>query len=148
MDINWTRKRFDELTPFELYAILRLRSEVFVVEQDCVFLDMDNKDQLCEHFMGWHNGILAAYTRLVPPGISYDEPSIGRVVTSPQARGSGIGRMLMNESIQQVYLLYGRQPIHIGAQLYLKRFYESFGFIQHGEIYDEDGIDHIGMLLS
>lgn len=148
MAITWTSKRFDELTPFELYEILRLRSEVFVVEQSCVFLDMDNKDQLSHHLMGWHNGALAAYTRLVPPGIAYEEPSIGRVVTAPDARGTGIGRQLMIESIAQVYLLFGRQSIHIGAQLYLKKFYESLGFIQAGEIYDEDGIDHIGMIMS
>lgn len=149
MEITWVCKRFDELTPFELYEILRLRSEVFVVEQNCVFLDMDgDRDLLSHHLMGWSNGAIAAYTRLVPPGISYDEPSIGRVVTSPKARGTGIGRQLMIESIGQVYLLNGKQPIHIGAQLYLKKFYESFGFIQTGEIYDEDGIDHIGMILS
>ncbi|RYY60831.1 MAG: GNAT family N-acetyltransferase [Chitinophagaceae bacterium] len=149
MDITWTTKRFDELTPFELYEILMLRSEVFVVEQDCVFLDMDGqKDFLSHHFMGRANGALVAYTRLVPPGIAYEEPSIGRVVTSPKARGTGIGRQLMLLSIEQVFLLFGKQPIHIGAQLYLKKFYESFGFVQAGDIYDEDGIDHIGMILS
>ncbi|MET0636449.1 MAG: GNAT family N-acetyltransferase [Chitinophagaceae bacterium] len=147
-EITWTNKRFDELTPFELYRILRLRSEVFVVEQNCVFLDMDDKDQLAHHLMGWSAGSLLAYTRLLPPGIVYDEPSIGRVVSSPQARRSGIGRLLMNQSIEQVYLLYDRQPIRIGAQLYLKKFYESFGFVQTGEIYDEDGIPHIKMVLS
>ncbi|RYY52967.1 MAG: GNAT family N-acetyltransferase [Chitinophagaceae bacterium] len=148
MPVNWTIKRFDELTPFELYDLLRLRSEVFVVEQDCVFLDMDDKDQLCTHLMGWKNGRLIAYTRLVPAGISYDEPSIGRVVSSPAERGTGIGRLLMEESIRQVHLLFGPQPVRIGAQLYLKKFYESFGFGQVSEIYDEDGIDHILMLRS
>lgn len=148
MQVNWTIKRFDELTPFELYAVLRLRSEVFVVEQNCVFLDMDDKDQYSHHLMGWSGGSLVAYTRLLPAGISYEEASIGRVVSSPLARGSGVGRLLMLQSIEQVYLLYGRQPVQIGAQLYLKKFYESFGFVQTGDVYDEDGIDHIHMLLS
>lgn len=139
-------KRFDELSPRELYAILRLRTEVFVVEQNCVFQDMDNKDQSCHHFMGWNSGELVAYTRLVPPGISYQEPSIGRVVTAPATRGTGIGKTLMANSIRQLESLYGKQPIRIGAQCYLKRFYESFGFVQQGEVYDEDGIDHIHML--
>ena len=139
---------FSGLSLEELYALLRLRSEIFVVEQNCVFLDMDDRDQLSHHLLGWHNNKLYAYTRLVPPGISYAEPSIGRVVNSPQARGSGIGRLLMHESISQVYLLHGKQPIRIGAQLYLKKFYESFGFSQTGDVYDEDGIDHIKMLLS
>src|ERR1700743_1688015 len=92
--INWTCKPFDQLTPTELYKILRLRSEVFVVEQNCVFLDMDNKDLFCDHLMGWEAGRLLGYSRIVPAGISYDESAIGRIVTSPAARGRGIGRQL------------------------------------------------------
>ena len=98
--MTWTLKTFDSLTPYELYAILRLRTEVFVVEQTCVFQDMDNKDQLCYHLMGWKDDLLIAYTRLVPPDIFYKEPSIGRVVTSPAARGNGIGKLLMKKSIE------------------------------------------------
>src|SRR6185437_556815 len=89
--ITWTCKTFTELTPDELYAILRLRSEVFVVEQNCVFLDIDNKDQKCHHLMGWRAGKLVGYSRLLGSGISYVESSIGRVVTSPAARGFGVG---------------------------------------------------------
>jgi ElaA protein len=144
---HWTCKPFAELTPDELYAILRLRSEVFVVEQNCVFLDMDNKDQQCHHLMGWQDGELLGYTRLLRAGISYVESSIGRVVTSPAARGLGVGRDLMRKSIDTIYTLYGKQPIRIGAQCYLINFYESFGFVQKGEIYLEDGIEHIEMLL-
>ena len=144
--MNWTLKKFEALTPYELYAILRLRTEVFVVEQNCVFQDMDNKDQLAYHLMGWENNKLIAYTRLIPPHLSYEEPSIGRVVTSASARGSGIGRKLMEKSIEEVIRLYGKTPIKLGAQLYLKKFYESLGFIQSGDIYDEDGIDHIEMI--
>ncbi len=146
LKMNWTLKTFDSLTPQELYALLRLRSEVFVVEQNCVFLDMDNKDQQCHHLLGWQNNTLVAYTRLVPPGLSYAEPSIGRVVSSPAARGTGAGKLLMDKSIEKIIELYGNTPIKIGAQLYLKSFYESFGFVQTGDVYDEDGIDHIEMI--
>jgi len=145
--INWTCKTFAELTPDELYAILRLRSEVFVVEQNCVFLDMDNKDQKSHHLMGWQDGELLGYTRLLRSGISYVESSIGRVVTSPAARRRGAGRDLLNKSIATLYTLYGKQPIRIGAQCYLTKFYESFGFVPKGEIYLEDGIQHVEMLL-
>lgn len=144
--LNWTLKKFEDLSPGELYAILRLRSEVFVVEQNCVFLDMDDKDQQCYHLMGWQGNLLAAYTRLVPPGISYEQPSIGRVVISPAARGGGIGKLLMQKSIDETLKLFGKSSIKIGAQLYLKSFYESLGFMQVGDIYDEDGIDHIKMI--
>src|SRR6476660_2569802 len=99
--ISWTCKKFDELSPAELYAVLRLRSEVFVVEQNCVFLDMDDKDMACFHLMGRTEGKLVAYTRLVPPGVAYEEPGIGRVVTDLTVRGSGIGRVLMHESIRR-----------------------------------------------
>ncbi len=144
--INWLLKTFDSLTPHELYAILRLRTEVFVVEQACVFQDMDNKDQLSYHLMGWENNRLVAYTRLIPPHLSYEEPSIGRVVTAAAARGDGLGRNLMEKSIEELTRLYGKTPIKLGAQLYLKKFYESLGFSQSSDIYDEDGIDHIEMI--
>lgn len=145
---TWTLKTFDQLTPDELYAILRLRSEVFVVEQNCVFLDMDDKDQHCHHLMGWHGPSLVGYSRIVPAEISYAESSIGRIVTSPSARRLGIGRELIAESIKTLHALYGNKDIRIGAQYYLLRFYESFGFVQKGEIYLEDGIEHIEMLLT
>lgn len=144
--ITWYLKKFDSLSPYELYDILRLRTEVFVVEQACIFQDMDNKDQLSFHLTGYKNDNLIAYTRLVPPGISYPEPSIGRVVTVPAARGSGVGKLLMEKSIEEILRLYGKTPIRLGAQLYLKKFYESFGFRQTSEVYDEDGIDHIEMI--
>jgi ElaA protein len=146
MQIQWLLKKFEELTPYQLYAILQLRNEVFVVEQNCVFQDADDKDQDSFHLMGFLNSKLVAYTRLVPPGISYEQPSIGRVVTSPSVRRSGAGKELMQQSIKAVYDLFGKQPIKIGAQLYLKKFYESFDFKQASAVYDEDGIDHIYML--
>ena len=146
--VKWTCKHFTELMTEELYHILRLRSEVFVVEQNCVFLDMDNKDLVCHHVMGWSEKQLLGYSRILRAGISYVESSIGRIVTSPTARGMGIGRELMSESIQAIYRLHGKGDIRIGAQYYLKEFYESYGFVQTGEIYSEDGIDHIEMLLT
>ncbi|MEO5681125.1 MAG: GNAT family N-acetyltransferase [Chitinophagaceae bacterium] len=145
---TWTCKPFDALTPAELYAILQLRNEVFVVEQQCVFQDADNKDQASHHLTGWRQGQLVAYTRLVPPGVAYEEPSIGRVVTAVTARGSGIGRQLMEQSVAECRRLFGNTVIRIGAQLYLKQFYASLGFVPTGGIYPEDGIDHIQMLLS
>jgi ElaA protein len=145
MQIQWILKKFDELTPHQLYAILQLRNEVFVVEQNCVFQDADGKDPACYHFMGFVENKLAAYTRLVPPGVIYTEISIGRVVTSPVVRGSGAGRELMTKSIDACYSLFGEGPIKIGAQLYLKTFYESLGFRQISDVYLEDGIEHIYM---
>src|ERR1022692_2180470 len=146
--MNWSCKKFDELTPHGLYACLQLRNEVFVVEQNCVFQDADDKDQQCFHLMGWQEKKLVAYTRIVPAGICYEEISIGRVVTSPSSRKKGLGRNLMNQSINKAYSLFGAGiPIKIGAQIYLKKFYESFGFRQASDIYLEDGIEHIEMLL-
>lgn len=148
MNVTWSLKKFDELTLQELYALLQLRIEVFVVEQNCPFQDCDDKDQPSWHFMGWLNGKLVAYTRLVPAGVAYLQPSIGRVVTSPTVRRTGIGKELMIRSITNAYQLFGHQPLKIGAQLYLKAFYESFGFEQVSDIYLEDGIEHIYMIKS
>ena len=146
MQIRWVLKKFDDLSPHELYAILQLRNEVFVVEQNCVFQDADDKDQGAYHLSGYADTKLVAYTRLVPPKYIYNEASIGRVVTSPSVRGTGAGKDLMEQSIQNIYNLYGSRPIKIGAQLYLKKFYEGFGFQQISDPYLEDGIPHIHML--
>ncbi|MDQ6477398.1 GNAT family N-acetyltransferase [Dyadobacter sp. LHD-138] len=145
LKLKWSLKTFDELTNHELYEILRLRNEVFVLEQHCVFLDQDNKDQQCHHLAGTDNGQLMAYARIVPANLSYEFPSIGRVVVSPLGRGKMYGVALMKKSIESIEALYGQQTIRIGAQFYLKKFYASFGFKQSSEIYDEDGIDHIEM---
>ncbi len=148
MNLRWVLKKFEELSLGELYAILQLRIEVFVVEQNCPFQDIDNKDQSCFHFMGWNNDVLYAYTRIVPPGISFKLPAIGRVVTSPKARGGGLGRILMEKSIEETKKLYGETDIKIGAQVYLQKFYTSLGFVQSGDIYLEDGIEHIEMIRA
>ncbi len=142
----WILKPFDELTPKELYNILQLRSQVFVVEQGCHYQDCDNKDLKAFHLMGLLDGTLVAYSRLLAPGISYSESSIGRVVSSPTVRKTGMGKQLMQESIEQIRKLFQTDTIRIGAQLYLKNFYESFGFNIDGEMYLEDDIPHIIML--
>jgi ElaA protein len=148
MTIDWKLKFFNELSPDELYAIIRLRNEVFVVEQHCVFQDADNKDQSSYHVMGWKENELVAYSRLVPAGISYSEPSIGRVVTSPTVRSLGMGKKLMEHSIYLLHSKWGKLNIKIGAQLYLEKFYNSLGFQRTSEIYMEDGIEHIEMRLD
>lgn len=141
----WNIKKFDQLSLHELYAILQLRNEVFAIEQNCVYPDMDDKDQPSYHLMGWENEKLFAYTRIIPPGIVYPEPSIGRVVTSPLIRRSGAGKELMQRSIAEIQKLYGKIPIRIGAQCYLQEFYAAFGFITSSDIYLEDGIEHVEM---
>jgi ElaA protein len=140
---------FDQLSPFELYDIMALRQEVFIVEQNCPYLDADRKDFQSWHLMGRNaEGKLVAYTRLLPKGLAYEAyVSIGRVVTSPLARGTGAGKILMQRSIEMCRHLFGNQAIKIGAQSYLLKFYESFGFQSTGEEYLEDGIPHTKMIL-
>jgi ElaA protein len=144
--MNWILKPFSDLTPAELYKILQLRNEVFIVEQNCPYQDLDNKDLYAIHLMGMEEHALLAYSRLLAPGISYSESSIGRVVSSPAVRKTGMGKELMTESIRQVLKIFHTDSIRIGAQLYLQKFYESFGFIRDGDIYMEDNIPHIIML--
>ncbi len=148
MNITWSCKAFDTLSPGELYSILQLRNEVFIVEQNCVYQDCDDKDRQSYHFMGWEQNKLVAYTRLIPAGVAYNEISIGRVVTSPSVRGNKVGKELMRLSIEKLHELFGKSKIKIGAQLYLKSFYESLGFVQSSEVYLEDGIEHIKMILN
>jgi ElaA protein len=144
---KWILKKFDDLTPHELYSILQLRNEVFVVEQNCVYQDADDKDRSSYHFTGWINDRPIAYARLLPKGAVYEDyVSIGRVVVSPSARGTGIGKELIQRSIEQANTLFGTVPIKIGAQIYLKIFYSEFGFQQTSDIYLEDGIEHIEMI--
>ena len=144
--LTWQLKHFKELSGTELYAIMRVRQEVFIVEQNCPYLDADGKDIYCQHLIGYADGEIAAYARIVPPHVSYNEPSIGRVITTAKFRTGGYGKLLMQKAITETINAYGAVDIRIGAQLYLKKFYESFGFIQQGDVYDEDGIDHIIML--
>jgi ElaA protein len=139
-------KSFQELNINELYELLRLRSEVFVLEQNCAFLDQDNKDQQCYHVLLYADGKLAAYSRLVPAGLSYQEISIGRVITSAKFRGTGLGRKIMELAIKGCDEIFGAVDIRIGAQTYALAFYEGLGFVSDGEVYDEDGIEHVEMI--
>jgi len=143
--INWITRKFDELTLEELYSILELRNEVFIVEQNCVYNDTDGKDQSAWHLMAIEGDKLIAYTRILPPGISYSDPAIGRVVTAPSTRRSGLGKELMKRSIEACEKLFGKISISLSAQVYLQNFYESLGFIVAGEEYLDDGIPHIKM---
>ncbi|MFT3681327.1 MAG: GNAT family N-acetyltransferase [Ferruginibacter sp.] len=148
MQLHWVYKSFDELTAKELYAIMHLRSEVFVVEQNCVYLDADFKDAGSFHLAGWDGDNLVAYCRLLPAGLAFEEPSIGRVVTSPKYRKGGSGRQLMQLAIEKTLQQFGNRTITIGAQLYLQQFYGSLGFVQISETYLEDGIPHIHMQFT
>jgi len=148
MTFTHTIKSFDELTNHELYDMLRLRSDVFVVEQNCPYLDLDNKDQKGFHILFYVDSELAGVTRLLPAGLSYSEISIGRVVIARTHRGLGLGVKLMEASIAGCEEKFGIDPIRISAQYHLSKFYQSLGFVEQGQVYDEDGIPHIGMLRS
>ena len=129
----------------ELYDLLRLRSEIFVVEQNCVYLDLDGKDKVALHLIGEFEGKIVAHSRLFKPGISFDNASIGRVTVDSNYRDKKWGHHLMRESIAGIAHHFGESHITIGAQLYLKKFYESHGFVQTSEMYLEDDIPHIEM---
>ncbi|MEO5945250.1 MAG: GNAT family N-acetyltransferase [Chitinophagaceae bacterium] len=145
-DIKWIFKKFEELTASELYAVMQLRNEVFVVEQNCAYQDADNKDLFSFHLMAWSQDKLIAYSRILAPGVAFKEASIGRVVTSPSVRRTGIGIELMKASISKTTELFGHLPIRIGAQLYLQKFYTSLGFQKASDTYLEDNIPHIEMV--
>jgi ElaA protein len=147
----WSYKLFNQLTVNELYEIMYIRQIVFVVEQNCPYLDVDGKDLASWHLMGRDadSNELVAYTRLLPKGVAYEtEISIGRVVTHPKVRKTGAGRALMTQSLKQIRALCPNEPIRIGAQCYLIAFYESFGFKIDGETYLEDGILHVEMIMA
>lgn len=147
--VIWECSPFSVLTNLQLYAILQARSEVFVVEQNCPYLDPDGADVECLHLMAWAEGArLAAYLRIVPPGLKFQEASLGRVITSQFARGSGIGKRLLENGIAACQRAYPGHAIRIGAQQYLEKFYQSFGFVTVSDMYLEDGIPHIEMVLA
>jgi ElaA protein len=150
MKITWVYKNFEELSPFEIYNILKLRQEIFIVEQHCAYLDADNKDLHSFHLAGYDStGHLACYARIVKPGISYAEVSIGRVTTAATDRGKGYGKLLIEEALRRIENTFGKVPIRIGAQGYLSKFYQSFGFeITDTKGYFEDGILHFIMIRN
>ena len=145
MAIQWKIRPFEELSAHELYDLLKLRSEIFVVEQNCVYLDLDGKDKVALHLLGAFEGKIVAYSRLFKPGISFDNASIGRVVVDANFRNRKWGHDLMREAIAGIQQHFGASQITIGAQLYLKKFYESHGFEKTSEMYLEDDIPHIEM---
>ena len=144
--LHWQVLEFNQLSNEMLYAILKIRQEVFAIEQNSVYLDVDGKDLGALHVLAHLDDAIFAYSRVLAPGVKYTEASIGRVLTAPQSRGSGAGKLLMQRSIQCCEQHYPSSGIRISAQLYLQHFYESFGFSATSEPYDEDGIAHIEML--
>ena len=146
----WQWSRFSELTPADLYAVVRLREAVFIVEQNCPYPDSDGRDPDAWHLLGWEERssgrALVAYARIFEPGLRYDEGSIGRVVTAPDVRGTGRGRALMAEALRRFDLLAPGQPIRIAAQRRLEDFYLGLGFKTVSDPYEEDGIIHVDML--
>jgi ElaA protein len=164
--LSWRFAPFDKLTPREVHDLFQARVGVFVLEQKCAFQDVDGADPQCWHLLGFapaaaearaisasasgqgRAGGLLAYCRIVPPGVKFAEPSIGRVLTTAGARRTGAGRELMREAVARIEALWPGKAIRIGAQRYLERFYGDFGFVQASEPYDEDGIVHIEMVRS
>lgn len=147
--MNWTWSRFHALGVDDLYDLLALRSRVFVVEQQCVYLDQDGADRDSWHLLGRDgSGTLRACLRMVDPGVKYAELSMGRVVTSPESRGTGLGRRLVAEGMRWVDTHHAGQPVRIGAQAHLQRFYGAFGFEPVSEPYLEDDIPHVEMLRA
>ncbi|EHO13560.1 MULTISPECIES: GNAT family N-acetyltransferase [Myroides] len=144
--IHWHTKVFDELTVSELYDIMRLRTDVFVVEQNCPYPELDGKDKKCLHIYATKLDQVVACARIVPPGLSYPEIAIGRVAVHADYRKDGYGRILMQYAIDKIEEEFGAQDIQIGAQSYLKNFYGSFGFEPSSEEYLEDGIPHVDMI--
>jgi ElaA protein len=144
--VHWQFDRFLELSLLDLYALLQLRTEVFVMEQNCVFQDMDGADDQAMHLLGKRDGRLLAYARCFPAGVKFKEASIGRLVTHRSVRGQKLGHHAIDEAVHRLCKEWGVQPIRIGAQARLERFYMGHGFVTDGAVYVEDGIDHLQML--
>ncbi|MAU69707.1 MAG: acyltransferase [Gammaproteobacteria bacterium] len=145
--IKFVWKNFDELSIDELYAVLHLRQKVFIVEQDCPYLDADNSDQNAFHLLCYEDNKLIAYLRAFKPGVKYEGSSMGRIVTEINSRGLGLGKEITKEGVKFLNKEYPNQEIVISAQHRLKNFYTDLGFIPRGEVYLEDDIDHIQMYI-
>lgn len=148
--MHFAFKNFDELAASEIYKILQAREQVFNLEQNCLYRDLDDKDQAAYHL--WSeakDGSLEAYARLLPPGLSFSEWSVGRVLTVRSKRGQGLGKLIMREAIKRIFELAGQKvAIRISAQSYLEKFYSEFGFTSTGKSYFEDDIPHLEMLME
>ncbi|MFI5164452.1 MAG: GNAT family N-acetyltransferase [Bacteroidia bacterium] len=147
-EITWSCKSFKDLSNKELYEIFRLRISVFVVEQNCPYQDADGKDLKALHVMGKQSAALIAYARILPKNISYEEVSIGRVVTAKEVRRTGAGKTLMEKSMEFIEKEFGKVSVRISAQSYLQKFYEGFGFKRVSDEYMEDDIPHVEMLFE
>jgi ElaA protein len=148
MDHRWQTGVFSALSNTELYALLRLRQEVFSLEQNCIYLDLDNLDQPATHMLCWQGSELLAYQRCLPPGLNYPDSSLGRIVVCQAARGTQLGRELVRRGMDYNLLNWPHSAIRINAQAYLLKFYERLGFVGEGDEYDYDGIPHIQMLYK
>jgi len=144
--MEWKLKKFDDLTSDELYGILKLRSEVFVVEQDCVYQDLDDKDQFSYHLFLENEGEIIAVSRIIPENVSYEEMSIGRVVVKENFRGQGLSKIMMKKAIDFIVDDLGKSEIRLSGQAYLVDFYENLGFKKVSDVYMEDNIEHFEFL--
>lgn len=147
-NVVWRIKNFEELSTKELYAILKIRQEVFVVEQTCYYLDADGSDQMAVHIWGENDGQIVAYCRIFHPNIKYKEASIGRVLTSPDFRGKNLGKILMKVALQTIQVRFTTETVKISAQDYLLKFYSDLGFMDTGKKYLEDDIPHTEMIKN
>jgi ElaA protein len=143
--VTWEHRSFAQLTPADLYNVMQLRQDVFVVEQQCAYADADGLDHMASHLFAVHRSVVVAYARLFRPGVRGTAAVIGRVVTARVFRGRGLGREIMRRAIAAIEEAHGPVPIRLGAQARLQAFYESFGFVRDGEDYLEDGIPHLPM---
>ena len=146
MSYRWQTVSFTELNNDELYTVLRLRQEIFVVEQDCIYQDLDGKDQQAIHMLCWSGSELLAYQRCLQPGLSYAESSIGRILVATAGRGTGLGNELVSRGVNYNLKRWPTHAIRINAQAYLEAFYTRLGFTATGDEYEEDGIPHLQML--
>lgn len=148
--LNWYSLSFSQLSTDQLYELLKLRTDVFVVEQNCPYPELDDKDRIdgVYHLLGFNKKVLVAYARLLPPGVSYAQVSIGRVVVADRARSEGYGQCLISEALRHCEQYWPDQDIQIGAQVYLEKLYQTFGFARLSDNYLEDGIPHVDMVLS
>lgn len=146
--MDWKTYRFDELTARTLYEVLKLRVDVFVVEQNCPYPELDDLDQQSIHLLYSENNEVLAYARLVPANVKYDLPSIGRVIVRKDARGRGLAKELLERSVDYILTEWQAPAIQLQGQVYLQEFYQSFGFEPVSDSYDEDGIPHVDMKLT
>ncbi len=146
--LRWIFKRFEELTPAELYDALALRQKVFIVEQKCAYQDADGKDKNAHHLLGYRDEKLVVYARITFPGVMFKEVAIGRIVSDTEERGKGYGKIAVEKGLDKIKDIYGNVPVRIAAQSHLVKFYEAFGFAPVDDEYVWDGIKHQDMLKS